>query len=115
MGINMWKCMECESQTRFKGLCRDCTIYDEDSGDVITPIQRVKINGDGTVWVAPKKAERLETKDMLNSMRFMRTRKPSKKQMALMVDEIKELNDAKNELAESDMELIELGEGVEEE
>jgi hypothetical protein len=111
----MWKCMECESQTRFKGLCRECTIYDEDTGDIITPIQRVRINSDGTLWVAPKRAERLETKDMLKSMRFMRTKKPSKKQMALMADEIKELRDAEKVLSHSDTEMIEIGEGVEEE
>ena len=25
-----WKCMECESISRYKGLCRDCTEYDGD-------------------------------------------------------------------------------------
>tara|TARA_R110001632_G_scaffold230863_2_gene368735 strand:- start:5410 stop:5745 length:336 start_codon:yes stop_codon:yes gene_type:complete len=111
----MWKCMECESQTRFKGLCRECTIYDKDSGDIITPIQRVRLNTDGTLWVAPAKSQIMETKDMLKSMRVMRTKKPSKKQMALMADEIKEFQDAEKELADSDMDMIEIGEGVEEE
>ena len=52
---------------------------------------------------------------MLKSMRFMRTKKPSKKQMALMADEIKELRDAEKVLSDSDTEMIEIGEGVEEE
>ena len=52
---------------------------------------------------------------MIKSMRFMRQKNPSKKQMSLMTDEIKELQEAQEELSNSDAEIIELGEGVEEE
>tara|TARA_R110000803_G_scaffold29844_2_gene67797 strand:- start:177 stop:539 length:363 start_codon:yes stop_codon:yes gene_type:complete len=113
---NRWECKECKVITNFKGLCRDCTTYDEDSGGVITPIQRVRINSDGTLWTPPSKGRAFtETKDMIKSMRFMRQKNPSKKQMSLMTDEIKELQEAQEELSNSDAEIIELGEGVEEE
>jgi hypothetical protein len=113
---NRWECKKCEVITNFKGLCRDCTTYDEDSGCVITPIQRVRINRDGTLWASPSKGRTFtETKDMVKSMRFMRQKNPSKKQMSLMSEEIKELQEAHEELSNSDAEIIELGEGVEEE
>ncbi len=41
-----WKCMVCESETPFKGLCRDCTEYDI-QGKIITPVPRVKVNSLG--------------------------------------------------------------------
>lgn len=44
--MDSWKCMECESETSFKGLCRDCTEYDSE-GKIITPVPRVKVNSLG--------------------------------------------------------------------
>lgn len=32
-------CSNCESESRFKGLCRDCTTYDED-GNVLNAVRR---------------------------------------------------------------------------
>ena len=45
-----WKCMTCGSITRFKGLCRDCTEYD-DAGAVVTPVARVRIDEFGNEYV----------------------------------------------------------------
>ena len=39
----IWECPECKSQTRFKGLCRDCTEYDE-NGTPVKPVHRVRLN-----------------------------------------------------------------------
>ena len=44
--MHLWKCMVCDEQTSFKGLCRNCTEYDS-SGKVLNPIRRVKVNSLG--------------------------------------------------------------------
>jgi len=38
--------MRCESIAPYKGLCRDCTEYDED-GKILNPVPRVKVNSLG--------------------------------------------------------------------
>lgn len=106
MNKGFWKCEECKSTTQYKGLCRECTTYDND-GNIITPVSRVKYNSSGEMWQPPLKRQGLATKDMLNTMRMMRKRKPTKKQIKKELDEVK--------ISNGDGEFIELGEGVEEE
>jgi len=72
----IWKCIDCESQTNHKGLCRTCTTYGSDGG-IITPVHRVRLNQDGTIYVKSKPLK-LPT---LNSERFNRSKKPTKKQI----------------------------------
>ena len=44
-----WKCDSCESVSRYKGLCRECTEYAED-GSIVKAVPRVRKNSDGTDW-----------------------------------------------------------------
>tara|TARA_B100002019_G_scaffold231490_1_gene205150 strand:+ start:282 stop:620 length:339 start_codon:yes stop_codon:yes gene_type:complete len=67
-----WECPECKMTTHYKGLCRDCTEYD-DSGSPVKPISRVRINHTQT-----ERHVRIPTKsDFVNSRR----KQPSKKQL----------------------------------
>jgi len=76
MTLIIWKCLDCESQTHHKGLCRECSEYDS-KGKVITPKPRVRLNPDGTVYTPTKKIKLpFNSKD-----RFKRTKKPTKKQL----------------------------------
>lgn len=107
-----WKCASCESVSPYKGLCRDCTTYD-DNGSVIEPVMRVKHNSDGSVWTPPAKNSPMASKEMLNAFRGMRQKRMTKKQKAQMNAQIKESLKAQ---AEADnIDLSDLGESVEEE
>lgn len=106
MITKFWKCEECGSTAKHKGLCRECTTYD-DEGNIVTPVSRVRYNSTGEKWQPPQKRQGVATKDMLNTMRLMRRKKPTKKQIKKELDEIK--------ISNSGEEFIELGEGVEEE
>lgn len=67
-----WECPECKNTTHYKGLCRDCTEYD-DSGSPVKPVSRVRINHTQT-----EKHIHIPTKaDFVNSRR----KQPSKKQL----------------------------------
>ena len=44
--MNFWRCLVCEFETSYKGLCRDCTEYDTE-GNVINAIRRVRVNSLG--------------------------------------------------------------------
>jgi hypothetical protein len=48
-----WKCMTCESIVSYKGLCRDCTEYDE-NGKILNPVPRVKVNSLGLPIIKKK-------------------------------------------------------------
>ena len=72
-----WACPECEQETHFKGLCRDCTEYD-DGGNPVKPIHRVRLNHAPT-----ERHPHIRTKDdFLNSRRPQ----PSKKQLEKIKD-----------------------------
>ena len=47
-----YQCLSCDSVAHHKGLCRSCTQYDE-SGTVLKPVQRTRLNADGSVWEVP--------------------------------------------------------------
>ena len=67
-----WECPECKNTTHYKGLCRDCTEYD-DSGSPVKPVSRVRINHTQT-----ERHIHIPTKaDFVNSRR----KQPSKKQL----------------------------------
>jgi len=68
----IWECPECKSQTHFKGLCRECTEYD-DNGTPVKPIHRVRVN-----HTRKEKQTHARTKqDFVNERRPY----PSKKQL----------------------------------
>ena len=87
-------CPTCASETRFKGLCRDCTEYAED-GTVLTPVYRVKNTGhvhihdencnhdhDHEIQITDDPFFRRTREDFLNARR----RKPTKRQMKEIVE-----------------------------
>jgi hypothetical protein len=70
--IIRWTCPECEDVVHFKGLCRECTEYD-DAGSPASPIHRVRLNHTTTEY-HPHVRTRA---DFVNSRR----KNPSKKQL----------------------------------
>ena len=111
-----WKCMECGSISRYKGLCRDCTEYDGD-GNIVTPVARVRIDEFGNEYVVKRPERQRLTKDMMLLQRKSQ-RRLTKRQSALMQERLKA--DAEALKATADVEvsedgLIEFGEAVEEE
>lgn len=48
-----WKCFDCDVVAPFKGLCRNCTTYD-DAGEILIPHPRIKIDSKGNVWKKAK-------------------------------------------------------------
>ena len=83
MALIIWKCLDCESTTYHKGLCRDCTEYDGE-GKIVNPVARVRMNQDGTVY-EPSKPVRLPFKPQ---ERFRRGKKLTKKQLVKANEEI---------------------------
>lgn len=74
-----WACPECEAETHFKGLCRECTEYD-DKGRPIKPIHRIRLNHTPTTRSGQKKSKA----DFLAARR----RKPTKKELEAIKDHI---------------------------
>ena len=70
--IIRWSCPDCDEETHFKGLCRQCTDYDAD-GIPIKPVHRVRLNHTPTEHHFQKRTKA----DYVNARR----RNPSKKQM----------------------------------
>ena len=111
-----WKCMTCESITRFKGLCRDCTEYD-DAGAVVTPVARVRIDEFGKEYVI-KRPERQKVSHEMLLLQRKSQRRITKRQRALMQERLKAEAEAMKVAAEtevSDDGLMEFGESVESE
>ncbi len=52
--IKTYQCLSCDSIAHHKGLCRTCTDYD-DTGTVLKPVQRTRLNADGSVWKATER------------------------------------------------------------
>lgn len=71
----MWGCPNCDEQTRFKGLCRECTEYD-DNGNPVKPVNRVRVGHSQT----EKHIHKRTRADFLNQRR----KQPTKKQLDLM-------------------------------
>jgi len=79
MAVIRWACPECETETHFKGLCRQCTEYD-DVGNPVKPIHRVRLNHNPT-----SHNPYIKTKaDFTNSRR----RKPTNKQIQAMTEHL---------------------------
>tara|TARA_B100000683_G_scaffold2025_1_gene2219 strand:+ start:277 stop:627 length:351 start_codon:yes stop_codon:yes gene_type:complete len=73
----IWECPECKSQTHFKGLCRECTEYD-DNGTPTKPVNRIRLN-----HTRKEKQTHARTKqDFVNQRRPH----PSKKQLDAIKD-----------------------------
>lgn len=112
-----WKCPECDDETRFKGLCRDCTEYDE-GGSVVTPIQRVRVNEDGSDYEkVERRREPMEMAQMKAKFVEQRRRQLTKRQKAFAAEEAKLVAEARAEVAEEAGEdgLLEIGEDASEE
>tara|TARA_Y100000310_G_C20621930_1_gene783823 strand:+ start:973 stop:1359 length:387 start_codon:yes stop_codon:yes gene_type:complete len=85
-----YKCFNCESVARFPGLCRECTEY-TDEGNIITPIQRKRVNESGEEWKPMTNHIQQLTRDGLPVKKGFRTpKKLSKKQAKKVADEIKQ-------------------------
>ena len=70
-----WECPQCGLKTHYKGLCRECTEYDE-TGTPVKPVYRVRVNHTQT-----ERHVHIPTKaDFVNSRR----RQPSKRQLEKM-------------------------------
>lgn len=100
----VWKCNGCESISRYKGLCRECTEYTED-GSILKAVPRVRKNFDGTDWQPPQKLKAIPVADRLQMIRQNRRRKPNKKQIQNLLDSM-EVNSE---------EMMDIGESVDEE
>jgi len=89
-----YQCMSCDSVAHHKGLCRRCTEYDE-SGTVLKPVQRTRLNADGSVWEVPKNRIRPAsvTVDTLRAHRKAQ-KKLTKKQRARAEAQQKAMADA---------------------
>ena len=111
-----WKCMTCESITRFKGLCRDCTEYD-DAGAVVTPVARVRIDEFGKEYVIKRPERQKVSHEMLCYNVSHNAELPSVNE-PLMQERLKAEAEAMKVVAEtevSDDGLMEFGESVESE
>jgi predicted ATP-dependent serine protease len=89
----IWECPACNEQTRFKGLCRECTEYED--GIPVKPVHRIRPNH----TPSQKETHKRTRSDYINQRRPH----PSKKQM----------NRIKDSLNASSMRLDDKGEDVE--
>ena len=92
--MKTYQCLSCDSVAYHKGLCRTCTEYDE-SGKVLKPVQRTRLNADGSVWEAPENRIRpaAVTVDTLRAHRKAQ-KKLTKKQRAQAEAQQKAMADA---------------------
>ena len=97
-----WSCPQCNEETHFKGLCRQCTEYNA-QGEPVKPVHRVRLNHTTT-----EQRQYVRTKaDFVNSRR----KQPSKKQL----EKIKEmLNSQSKEIVGADEEddFRPIGQGI---
>lgn len=81
----IWKCESCGAEAHYKGLCRDCTEYD-DEGSVVNPVYRVKVNDNQTR--SHNHFHDVPT-PLLQGIRGYRSkRKPTKKQLKKLESEL---------------------------
>ena len=83
----IWSCPTCDEQTRFKGLCRECTEYE--NGVPVKPVHRVRLNHEPTQQQTQKKTR----SDYLNQRRP----RPSKKQLESMMETLNEASKIVND------------------
>lgn len=73
-----WRCPKCESEVQWKGLCRDCTEYD-DMGIPIAPVARVKVGDVHQCSPSCNHVQSIPTKELfLNNRRRKLTKKQVK-------------------------------------
>ena len=61
-----WSCPQCDEETHFKGLCRQCTEYDAD-GIPIKPVHRVRLNHVNARRKNPSKKQLKALQESLNA------------------------------------------------
>lgn len=109
-----WKCMTCETISRFKGLCRDCSDYDSE-GQVVTPVHRVRLDEWGEPW-QPKEREPRNISHEMFVMSRRASRRVTKKQQRIMQEQLKQEQERIRAVAQegeaSEDGLMEIGEEV---
>ncbi len=116
--MRYWKCFNCESKAHHKGLCRDCTEYDE-NGKIVTPVPRERVDSTGNRWVFQKNpvGESRDMQMMKNKFLEQRRKKLTKKQRSVVEEQLKQLAKdqklAQEEVGEDG--IFEIGESVDEE
>lgn len=98
-----WVCPECDLETHFKGLCRNCTEYDTD-GQPTKPVQRMRKNYTPTTH----NSQILSKGDFLNARR----RKPTKKQLEAIKEQFNAQSKAIHLQHEHEEEFTEIGESI---
>jgi len=83
----IWECPACNEQTRFKGLCRECTEYED--GKPVKPVHRIRLNHNPS----QKHTHKRTRSDYLNQRRPH----PSKKQL----DAMKEMLNSASKVVDS--------------
>lgn len=111
--MRYWKCMTCGSKAHHKGLCRECTTYDE-SGNIISPVPRERVDSKGKKYISQRvQRESLDLQMVKQKFLNNRRKKLTKKQRALAEKEAEALRIAQKELeGENDGDVVELGESV---
>ena len=113
--VYVWVCPNCDSQVHHKGLCRDCTEYDE-SGGVLKPIQRIKCDENGNELIRTPTTLHIPSPSLME-FKVKRQRKLTKNQKAALKEEMKKQAEARKialEAEQSETGLVELGESEEE-
>ena len=104
----IWRCPECESEVRWKGLCRDCTKYDG-AGIPVTPVARVRV---GTVHQCGPSCNHVQSMPTKELFLNNRRRKLTKKQINV-IQEIAKAKSLSPTVKEGE-EFVEIGETVDE-
>jgi hypothetical protein len=109
--LKKWKCMTCDDVANFKGLCRTCTKY-SDSGEVVTPVHRVRLDEFGQVYVPKTREPRRITHEMMVNQRKS-GRRLTKRQKTVLQERLKaEAEAMKSAVEVSEDGLMEFGESV---
>ena len=108
-----WKCPECEGNSRYKGLCRECSTYTDD-GTLITGVVRVRVDSEGNEWKStPVKREAYDVTMMKRQYLESRRRKLNRSEIKLSQQDSKELEDTQEELLDScEDDILEIGESI---
>ncbi len=109
--LKKWKCMTCDDVANFKGLCRICTKY-SDSGEVVTPVHRVRLDEFGQVYVPKTHEPRRITHEMMVNQRKSGRRLTKRQKVALQERLKVEAEAMRNAVEVSEDGLMEFGESV---
>ena len=106
--------MTCEDIANFKGLCRNCTEYD-DNGTIVNAVRRIRIDEYGNEYVPVRHEPQRLTHEMM-VMQRKSARRLTKRQKAEMKERLKAQAEAVKAAADTEVSedgLMEFGEEVE--